>query len=183
MEYFSSHIDDKDTLCLLNNCRLYLQIFTLADITSTNGKTITKCSLAGIRNPSYQTTLHWPKQTRPLNKTWKTFVHIVRTLLCKPNSITLKKPLGPWKNQPNPFTKWNHFYDPLQKRLYKHHNRKINPWTYHRPTTSNQYIFNYSPGMPAKPPQTLHRIMLDSYTPTTWIYTPHTHKINSTHLR
>ena len=63
MEYFSSHIDEKDTLRLLNNCRLYLQIFTLADITSTNGKTITKYSLAGIRNPSYQTTLHWPKQT------------------------------------------------------------------------------------------------------------------------
>ena len=34
--------------------------------------------------------------------------------------------------------------------------------------------------MPAKPSQTLHRIMLDSYTPTTWIYTPHTQNKSST---
>lgn len=38
MDYLSQYINDRDTLKILNNCRLYLQIFTLSEITSIDGK-------------------------------------------------------------------------------------------------------------------------------------------------
>ena len=37
IDYFSHQINDADTLKIINNCRIYLQIFTLADMTSADG--------------------------------------------------------------------------------------------------------------------------------------------------
>ena len=180
MEYFSAHIPDKETLQLLNNCRLYLQIFTLSDISSSDGTKLTKCALSGHRNPAFQTLLHWPKQKRPSNKTWKRFSHILRTHFCTPHSLQLTVPLGPWNKNSCTHVKWNHFLDQKTGWLYKHHNRVFHPWTYHRPVTTQKYIFNVSPGVPANPPPTLHRIAIDSTTKNSWIYCPPTNSPTQT---
>ena len=73
MEFLSTRIKEKETLRIINNCQMYLQIFTLAEMCSTDGTKLTKCSLHGHRNPSFQTLLHWPKQKRPSNATWALF--------------------------------------------------------------------------------------------------------------
>ena len=39
---FSQYTNDRESFRILNNCRLYLQIFTLADITSSEGTKILK---------------------------------------------------------------------------------------------------------------------------------------------
>ena len=92
-------------------------------------------------------------------------------IFCQPNSNKLKRPLGSWKKTKFKQTIWEHFYDSTTCRLYKKHNRTINPWTFHRPTTHNKFLFNASPGMPQDPPPFLSRITMDSESPNTWSYT------------
>ena len=77
MEFLFTEIEDSEILTLINNWRLYLQIFTLAEMASSNGKRLTKCSLKGQQNPSFKSTLKWPKQKRPSNKIWKLFAPIL----------------------------------------------------------------------------------------------------------
>ena len=170
MEYFSIHIEERATLKLINNCQMYLQIFTLAEMCSSDGTKFTKCSLYGHRNPSFHTLLHWPKQKRPSNFTWATFRSILCTHFCIPNSLQLLKPLGPWKQNQTSDTKWNHFYDKTTRRVYIHHDRKYGAWTFHRPISSETLLFNCSPGMPQLPPPYLHKINLDSFTDNSWIF-------------
>ena len=78
--------------------------------------------------------------------------------------------LRPWKNLVQQNTIWNHFYDPKQNIFYKHHDRKYGSWTFLTPFSTIKYVFNSSPGMPKIPPETLHRINLESYTDNLWIY-------------
>lgn len=92
MEEFSKHIKHAETLKLLNNCRIFLQIFTLLHITSTDGKRIIKQQLSGYNNPSIKFAFHWPKQTRPSKSVWKICASTVKEVFCKPNSRILKNP-------------------------------------------------------------------------------------------
>jgi hypothetical protein len=119
MESFFKYTQDTHTLQILNNCRLYLQIFTLSDITSADGKKLTKSQLNGHRSPSFSTELSWPKQIKPSRKCWETFKHVIKYIFCHKNSFTLKKPLGPWKPTIHPQNTWNHFYDPEKKTTNK----------------------------------------------------------------
>ena len=95
--FFSHTINNKGPLNIVNNCGFYLQIFTLVDITSTDGTRITECSTIGQRNPSFHSLLHWTKQKIPSIKTWKAFTQIIKSSFCHLNSLKLLKPLGPWK--------------------------------------------------------------------------------------
>ena len=171
MHAFSHHITDRALLKILNNCRLYLQIFTLSDITSGDGRSILKHPLFGQKSPHFSSAINWPVQSKPSSATWKIFSSTVKKIFCVPNSNKLLRPLGPWRKTKFKQTIWKHFYDPITNRLYKRYDRKYNPWTFHRPITNNKLIFNSSPGMPHTPPTPIHRITLNSQSPNTWIYT------------
>ena len=96
MDHLSKYIEDRETLKILNNRKIYLQIFTLSKITSTDGGEVTKCSIHGHRNPAVISLLHWPKQKRPFNKTWRIFAQIIREIFCKRDTLQIIKPLGSW---------------------------------------------------------------------------------------
>ena len=94
MNAFSTFTSDKSLLQILNNCRLYLQIFTLSDITSSDGRTLLKHPLNGHKSPHFSSAINWPVQSRPSTATWKLFSSTVKEIFCATNSNRLIRPLG-----------------------------------------------------------------------------------------
>lgn len=95
MDSFYEYTTDTNTPQLLNNCKLYLQALTLSDIASVGGKQILKYPLTGQKTPSHTSTLTWPKQKKPNQKTRQLSAMIIKHHFCQPNSLILKTPLGP----------------------------------------------------------------------------------------
>jgi citrate lyase beta subunit len=50
MSVACKHISNRATLILINNCRIWLQVTTLAEITNTNGTHIMACALTGAED-------------------------------------------------------------------------------------------------------------------------------------
>ena len=70
---------------------MYLQIFSVADITLSDGKQVFKAPLNEHKTPSHRSVLHWSIQGKPHKKNWKIFPDIIKAIYCKPNTFTLKK--------------------------------------------------------------------------------------------
>jgi hypothetical protein len=100
----------------INNCRMFLQVIFLSEITKDNGKHILECALYGhIDNQGRSTlsslsttTADWPVQPRPDSNTWATWKKFI-SLLTLPNSSTkLLNPLGNWIQQAHPIRTWHY---------------------------------------------------------------------------
>ena len=90
MDIFIQVTDDKLTLRQLNSCRIYLQVLTLADITTLDGKLL----LPSIHKGKLHRTssLRWPRQKVP--RTWWTIWSQFLTTYIHP--LLQAQPLGPW---------------------------------------------------------------------------------------
>jgi hypothetical protein len=84
------NLTDK-SMDILNRCRLYLQVITLADITSADGKEIMPGVKKGQRLDEQTSRLEWPHQERPSNQDWNLWRISLSTLESK-NLLT--RPLG-----------------------------------------------------------------------------------------
>ncbi len=81
-------------LKILLRCRLYLQVSTLSDIVSGDGKSILDDALNGKNR--YLTGNHdWPIQARPPNIEWTFWAKVLQRHFA-PELLILTKPLGPW---------------------------------------------------------------------------------------
>jgi hypothetical protein len=92
MELAIRYTHNKQKQTAINNCRIYLQIFTIADITTENGARITTNAYNGQKTPNQHTTMSWPTQRRPPESAWRTWRKLIRTLV-KKNSLWLKRTL------------------------------------------------------------------------------------------
>jgi len=96
--FLQANITKKD-LHTLNNCRLYLQVTTLAKITDHKGIKILKEVLhSGKRIPSLkqiiQSLFQWPTQPNLGQQAWKLWTRTLQTLYTKPSMTTqLKQPM------------------------------------------------------------------------------------------
>jgi hypothetical protein len=108
-----------------NNCCIYLQVITLADIILADGKHILPEMECGDRDGTRSITLHWLVSHHPAHwTTWQIFLQHIST------GRRLLKPLGPWLTQPH--QQWQWFHDPDNDLLYNVINTN---WTsYHRST-------------------------------------------------
>jgi hypothetical protein len=78
MEKATRYIDNQTKLEAINNCRLYLQIMTMAELTDVEGKHILHEAFHGTRerngNPTLtrnsKTFINWPTQPKPPEKAW-----------------------------------------------------------------------------------------------------------------
>jgi hypothetical protein len=52
---------------LINLCRLYLQVLTIADIAAADGKSLLQSIYNGIQPKDRQSSLHWPRRSLLLN--------------------------------------------------------------------------------------------------------------------
>jgi len=80
MDHFIAQGYSASKLRLLNQCRLYLQVITLADITSADGKHIILDVFIGCPLTDRKSTLKWPNQQRPSTTTWELWSTALRTL-------------------------------------------------------------------------------------------------------
>jgi hypothetical protein len=90
-------------LCMVNRCRMFLQINYLSEITTSDGKSLLKCAYRGDTNEVQQPNLWqhsrsniiWPYQPNPGRIAWRAWQKCMRAFT-NDRSLTLQNPLGPW---------------------------------------------------------------------------------------
>mmetsp|Transcript_24137 Transcript_24137/g.34594 ORF Transcript_24137/g.34594 Transcript_24137/m.34594 type:complete len:1267 (+) Transcript_24137:682-4482(+) len=93
----------KRELELINQCRLYHQVVTLADIMVADGTAIDPAFLGTKRHEDRVSTLQWPIQNCPSPKAWRQWNTAIQYLLYKGKLI---QPLGVWTKRPHQQWGW-----------------------------------------------------------------------------
>jgi len=113
MDYFVTLRIPLNVLCILNACRLYLQVVTVSDICSADGKYILPEINAGNPIMHRHSNLAWPIQDRPQPADWRIWRHHLAYLEDKGQLIT---PLGRWTAKSH--QQWHSYYNSEMKILY-----------------------------------------------------------------
>jgi hypothetical protein len=102
MDVAMKYTQETTKLQAINNCRLYLQVNTIAEITNEIRDRILEEAYFGTTNingPAIKThsvsTMHWPTQKKPPLRAWKLWKKFIRTMVQK-GSLNLKHPLSRW---------------------------------------------------------------------------------------
>ena len=103
----------------VNQCRLYLRAWSLADICTADGAFLRKDLMNGHQDKSTSQPLLWPEWGKPKRAAWTTWRQIISLVFTNGNSLRLKQPLQAWINFN--FETWKWFLSEDQKKLY-HHN-------------------------------------------------------------
>jgi hypothetical protein len=106
---------------ILSSCRLFLQVITVSDISSVDGKYILPQAKAGVPIPYRNSTLEWPIQGRALPSDWRIWRNHLSYLEDKRQLIT---PLGAWTGATHQC--WNTHYNPEDQSLYLWENSTTN---------------------------------------------------------
>ena len=116
----NKNITDKQ-LPILNKCRCFHQIVTLADAVTACGKYLERDVLDGkSAHPLHS--YKWPKRRPQLKASyWKLWKAALLDTFTTPNSITnqLKDPLAEWLIDPAPYWKWRYVNDNGLVTIYK----------------------------------------------------------------
>lgn len=79
MEEFLKHpLISESELHSLNKCRIFLQSFSLADITTGDGKEISKAAWDGKAVSPYRKNIHWPRWGKPTPSEWSQWKRAIR---------------------------------------------------------------------------------------------------------
>ncbi len=103
-------------LKILNQCRLYLQVYSLTDITSADGRIIVPHYKVGIMSQDRKSNLRWPTQQRPGKKAWTLWQQALQHM---ENNGILARPLGGWLQYPH--QTWHWYMDPTSSILHHNH--------------------------------------------------------------
>jgi len=111
------------TLQVLNNFRLFLQVTTLAKVTNhasthilpeTLHQNQLSPTLASISVSNY----NWPTQPNPSSSAWKIWTKVLQEQYTKPGPPTmLQQPLRPWTPQAATVRTWLHTFDPSTNQI------------------------------------------------------------------
>jgi hypothetical protein len=125
----------KKTLQAFNRVRCHLQVFSLADITTGDGKTI--CRQFLIDNPySMPSKWEWHREC-PCPEDFRVWKRYLPTFLNA--SSVLHQPLGKWVNRSHCQLRW--FYSVDTERIY--HNEGNNWRVYHKSNASTRSLQRY----------------------------------------
>jgi len=108
-------------LQVLNNCRLYLRITTLAEMVDHTGHYIIPTAvLTSTKLPSrsqYSTSKYtWPNQLKPGHQAWTMWTRAIQSCYTKPGLPSLlTELLGPWKSEANQTRTWHAHYNPTSQ--------------------------------------------------------------------
>ena len=106
----------------INRCRLFLQVTTLADITSACGSRFSPQAYNCIYDDSIPHHYLWPTQTRPYNRSRRLWKQAIKRAFPRQDHILLRR-LGPWND--NARDNWQWFYQPSTSRLFRRHNGRL----------------------------------------------------------
>jgi hypothetical protein len=102
----------------INYCRMYLQVTTLSDITTSDGNYIRYDVLMGEGDRTQRIEdIKWPYQEKPNTETWKLWEKTIRSLFCT-HGQKLRQPLGQWTDPE--ITKWKYRYSHKTQALYRY---------------------------------------------------------------
>eukprot|EP00978_Attheya_sp_CCMP212_P030095 scaffold109546_cov35-Attheya_sp.AAC.1 len=108
---------------VLNYCRMHLQVTTLSDIATSDGKYIRHDALLGCTDWSkFLDVMQWPNQPRPDPDSWKLWDKTIRTLFCNEDGQKLRQPLGKWTETET--KKWKFRYSHSHQALYRYSKSK-----------------------------------------------------------
>ncbi|MGH7974595.1 MAG: hypothetical protein ACREBR_03650, partial [bacterium] len=81
---------------MINQCRMFLQVVTVADIATGDGRTVGKTYIEGKRDEHRISNYSWPIQSNPSERSWQVWRKALRTLCQQPNRLIQQ--LGEWNN-------------------------------------------------------------------------------------
>ena len=119
MERFAQITDDVTTLKTLNLCTQFLDVTTISDITTTDGKSIFQWAWEVSQSD------RWTRKTCSRHITsknqlnWKKWRHYLPLLGANLNSKKWSSPLGKWLHLPSP--RWKHLYSILEDVVLSKH--------------------------------------------------------------
>ncbi len=154
MEIFQAHNFSPSQLRQLNHCRLFLQVITISDIATADGKRILPSALQGIRASDRSSSLQWPRQESPPKPVWDLW----RLALSHFSTQSrLNQSLGRWVNKPHQTWVW--YMDLPTKIVYRllpdatwvAYSAVTSPSTQTRSTRQTRTWYNddtYSPASP-----------------------------------
>ena len=100
---------------------MFLEVTTLAEITTVNGTRIKPISSQGIRDINKCNHYQWPRSPSALSiRHWQIWRRALRNCFIDPmktNTMELTMPLGPWEKDPEPT--WTWFHSEEDNSLYK----------------------------------------------------------------
>ena len=108
-----------------NKCRMYLNVLTVGDIASGDGRYIDKGMQKGIFNAARARNLEWPYQGRPKKTDWYAWSKVLqRSLVNSTGSLSI--PVGQWAAKMDDMYKeaWDWWINSETNSLYKQENGK-----------------------------------------------------------
>ena len=102
MEEFKKNKDILNCeLKTINKCRIFLQAFSLADITTGDGTKIATLASQGKKGTTTRAHLGWPNIGTPSALDWKTWNRAINITFTVSPTSSLQRPLGPWLGNHN----------------------------------------------------------------------------------
>jgi hypothetical protein len=124
-------------------CRLFLQVTTLADITTSDGSRLCDwVTTYSMHNPRLPTFLY-PNQERPNRTIWNIFVRKIRLCFTTGTNDRLCTPLGRWYRGRIQQI-WPQVYSPSTGRVYTFENNVTRTYTHRR----RQHQYHYEQRLP-----------------------------------
>jgi hypothetical protein len=113
----------------INQCQLFLQVLTIADISTADGTQILQTAVDGVKDASRISRLQWPRQPRPPESAWYTWGTFLQHLS---TNRRLQRPLGPWTCHPHQIWQW---YTNKEASVVYRYNPTLDTWICNHPTT------------------------------------------------
>jgi hypothetical protein len=106
----------------LNQCRIYLQVTLLSEISTANGKTLSANYVVGNKHPTRRSLLTWPRQPRPPPTAWSVWKKRLHQLFCiTPRHHQLRDPLKQWTPTGPQYQQWTDYIDTSAPAIFRHH--------------------------------------------------------------
>ncbi|CAJ1939883.1 unnamed protein product [Cylindrotheca closterium] len=102
---------DQDELLWLSWCRMFLQVCTVSDITTADGRFIRRAIWDGLCDGTVRSPYQWPRTVRPTRQHWELWQTTLSTALLSLHGPrhSLRQPLSPWSD---PVENWNWLWSP-----------------------------------------------------------------------
>ena len=169
-DLFRKYRSNKRLLKQLNRCRMAVQAITLADITDSSGKELTKNALMGLKPAHRRSKLEWPTLGSIKQKYWKEWKNCLQETFCEKGTNRLTTQLGKWRN--TQAQEWDTFmYRSTRTLIWRKQEGNQERWYKHgNPTKQGGSTYNVTIGIEIQRPERAVRITLKSQSKYSWVF-------------
>ncbi|CAJ1953819.1 unnamed protein product [Cylindrotheca closterium] len=140
MDLFINLEVEQEELLWLNWCQIYLQVCTVSDIVTADGRFIRRSAWNGLRDECCRLPYQWPRTVWPTRQHWDLWQTSLSRALYASNGPhhPLRQPLGPWTD---PLEDWNWLLSPTTGLFHRHGAT----WKHFSPEGSSTTSRRYAP--------------------------------------